>query len=115
MTAITSHLRKICLALPEAVEKEAWGDPTFRVKDKIFAMEKRGDGRVSVWFKAPPCSQGVLIGADPETFFRPPYVGHKGWVGMRLDTKPDWQEVAALIKRSYALTASKKLAAMVEE
>ena len=113
--AITSRLRKICLALPEAVEKEAWGDPTFRVKDKIFAMEKRGDGRVSVWFKAPLGSQQVLIGADPETFFRPPYVGHKGWVGMRLDTKPDWKEVAALMRRSYQLTAPKKLAAMLPE
>jgi predicted DNA-binding protein (MmcQ/YjbR family) len=113
--AITDRLRKICLGLPEAVEKEAWGDPTFRVKDKIFAMEKRGDGRVSVWFKAPPGSQQVLIGADPDTFFRPPYVGHKGWVGMRLDAKPDWQEVAVLLRRSYARTAPKKLAAMVGE
>jgi hypothetical protein len=112
--AITNRLRKICLALPEAAEKEAWGDPTFRVKHKIFAMEKRGDGLVSVWFKAPAGSQGVLIGADPETFFRPPYVGHKGWVGMRLDAKPDWKEVAVLLRRSYVLTAPKKLAAMVE-
>jgi hypothetical protein len=55
----------------------------------------------------------VLIGADPETFFRPPYVGHKGWVGMRLDKKPDWKEAAVLLQRSYALTAPKKLAAMV--
>ena len=96
-------------------KKEAWGDPTFRVKDKIFAMEKRGDGRVSVWFKAPPGSQQVLIGADPETFFRPPYVGHRGWFGMRLDAKPDWKEVAELIRRSYRLTAPKKLAALVAE
>ena len=110
---ITNHLRKICLALPEAEEKEAWGDPTFRVKDRIFAMEKRGDGRVSVWFKAPPGSQAILIGADPETFFRPPYVGHKGWVGMRLDKKPDWKAVEALLRRSYRLMAPKKLAAMV--
>jgi predicted DNA-binding protein (MmcQ/YjbR family) len=112
--AITNRLRKICLAFPEAEEKEAWGDPTFRVKDKIFAMEKRGDGRASVWFKAPPGSQQVLIGAAPETFFRPPYVGHKGWVGMRLDAKPDWKEVETLLRRSYRLTAPKKLAAMVE-
>ena len=111
--AITNRLRKICLALPEAVEKVAWGDATFRVKDKIFAMEKRGDGRVSVWFKAPPGSQPMLISADPDTFFRPPYVGHKGWVGMRLDKKPDWEEVAVLMRRSYHLTAPKKLAAMV--
>ena len=88
------RLRAICLALPEAEEKETWGDPTFRVRDKIFAMEKRGDGRVSVWCKAPPGSQMVLVGADPERFFVPPYVGPKGWVGVRLDDKPDWDEVA---------------------
>ena len=64
------RLRAICLALPEAVEKEAWGDPTFRVRDRIFAMEKRGDGRVSLWCKAPPGSQLVLVGADPATFLR---------------------------------------------
>jgi predicted DNA-binding protein (MmcQ/YjbR family) len=106
-----ARLRKICLALPEATEQEAWGDPTYRVRGKIFAMEKRGDGRLSVWFKAPEGSQAVLIGADPETFFRPPYVGHKGWVGMRLDRKPDWDEVAKLIARSHRMTAPKKLAA----
>ena len=108
------RLRKICLALPEAEEKEAWGDPTFRVRDKIFAMEKRGDGRVSVWCKAPEGSQMVLVGADPERFFVPPYVGHKGWVGVRLDTKPDWDEVAAIVRRSYNLIAPKRLAASLD-
>jgi predicted DNA-binding protein (MmcQ/YjbR family) len=108
------RLRAICLALPEAVEKEAWSDPTFRVRDKIFAMEKRGDGRRSVWCKAPPGSQMVLVGADPERFFVPPYVGHKGWVGMRLDADPDWDEVATLVRRSYRLIAPKRLAAFVD-
>jgi predicted DNA-binding protein (MmcQ/YjbR family) len=112
-TQPTDRLRAICLALPEAVEKEAWGDPTFRVRGKIFAMEKRGDGRVSLWCKAPPGSQMVLVGADPERFFVPPYVGHKGWVGVRLDSKPDWEEVAALVKRSYRLIAPKRLAASI--
>ena len=63
----TERLRKICLALPEAAEKEAWGDPTFRVRDKIFAMEKRGDGRVSVWLKAPEGSQSILR-LDPKAW-----------------------------------------------
>lgn len=105
------RLRAICLALPEATEKQAWGDPTFRVQDKIFAMPKVGDGRISVWCKAPPGSQDILIGADPELFFRPPYVGHKGWVGMRLDHQPDWHEVALLVERSYKLTAPRRLVA----
>jgi predicted DNA-binding protein (MmcQ/YjbR family) len=108
------RLRAICLALPEAVEKEAWGDPTFRVREKIFAMEKRGDGRTSVWCKAPPGSQMVLVGADPDRFFVPPYVGHKGWIGMRLDNEPDWSEVAEVVRRSYRLIAPKRLASLLE-
>ncbi len=76
-------------------------------------MQKRGDGRVSVWCKAPPGSQAVLVGADPGRFFVPPYVGHKGWVGMRLDDAPDWGEVAVLVTRSYRLIAPKRLAALV--
>ena len=108
------RLRAICLALPEAVEKEAWGDPTFRVGGKIFAMEKRGDGRISVWCKAPPGSQMVLVGADPDRFFVPPYVGPKGWIGMRLDDGPDWSEVALVIRRSYCLIAPKRLVVLLE-
>lgn len=109
----TERLRAICLTLPEAVEKETWGDPTFRVRDKIFAMRRAGDGRVSLWCKAPPGSQMVLVGADPERFFVPPYVGPKGWIGMRFDTDPDWDEVKALVTRSYRLIAPKKLVALV--
>lgn len=112
-TSPTDRLRAICLALPDAAEQEAWGDPTFRVRNKIFAMEKRGDGRVSVWLKAPEGAQEMLVGADPERFFVPPYVGHKGWVGVRLDFDPDWDEVAALIRRSYRLIAPKRLAGSV--
>ena len=112
------RLRSICLALPEAAEKEAWGDPTFRVKDKIFAMQKSGDGRASVWLKAPPGAQEILVGAAPKTFFVPPYVGHKGWVGIRLDDDPDWApdwaEVESLVRRSYRLTAPKRLAAVLD-
>ncbi|HMR31370.1 MAG TPA: MmcQ/YjbR family DNA-binding protein [Geminicoccaceae bacterium] len=110
-----ARLRAICLALPGATEKEAWGDPTFRVRDRIFAMPKVGDGRISVWLKAPPGAQEILIGADPELFFRPPYVGHKGWVGMRLDREPDWAEVKALVERSYRLTAPKRLAGKLSQ
>jgi predicted DNA-binding protein (MmcQ/YjbR family) len=115
------RLRAICLALPEAREKEAWGDPTWRVRGRIFAMLKRGDGRPSVWLKAPEGAQEVLVGADPERFYRPPYVGHKGWVGIRLDAGPDrgpdwgpeWEEVARQVRRSYRLVAPKRLAGSV--
>jgi len=103
------RLREICLALPGTAEKETWGDPTFRVSNKIFAMYKIGDGRKSFWCKAPPGSQLVLVGADPETFFVPPYVGGNGWVGMRLDAAPDWGEVEKLVRRNYRLVAPKRL------
>ena len=76
-------------------------------------MEKCGDGRVSLWCKVPAGSQMVLIGADPKRFFAPPYVGPKGWVGVRLDDGPDWDEIAALVRRSYRLIAPKRLGASV--
>lgn len=108
-----ARLRTICLALPEAAEQVTWGDPTFRVRGRIFAMPKRGDGRLSFWCKAPLGSQPILVGADPDRFFVPPYVGHRGWVGMRLEPAPDWDEVAVLVHRSYDLVAPKRLASLV--
>ncbi len=108
-----TRLRRICLALPEAEERETWGGPTFRVREKIFAMPRDDDGRPAVWCKAPPGSQAVLIGADPDRFFAPPYVGPRGWIGIHLDRGPDWEEVASLVRRSYTLTAPKRLAALV--
>jgi predicted DNA-binding protein (MmcQ/YjbR family) len=110
------RLRAICLALPEAEERETWGEATFRVRDKIFCMhhEGYGDGPV-LTCKAPPGSQTILVGADPKRFYVPPYVGHKGWVGMRLGTGVDWREVGVLVKRSYSLTAPKKLLATLVE
>ena len=109
------HLRRICLALPESEERETWETATFRVRDKIFAMEAGGeDDRPAVWFKAPPGSQQVLVGSDGDRFFVPPYLGHKGWVGMHLDRRPDWKEVELLIRRSYRLIAPRKLAAAID-
>ena len=104
------RLRTICLALPEATEIETWGDATFRVRGKIFAMIRRDDGRLSFWCKAPPGSQAILVEADPARFFAPPYVGPKGWVGMRIDDGPDWAEVEHLVRRSWGMTAPRKLA-----
>lgn len=101
-------LRQICLALPEAIERETWDHPTFRVRDKIFATFGGHDGRPSLTCKAPPGSQTILIGADSGRFFLPPYVGHKGWIGMHLDGA-DWNEVAVLVERSYRMTAPKRL------
>lgn len=104
-------LRLICLSLPEAEERETWDAPTFRIRDKIFAMVHDVKMRPSVWFKAPPGTQSLLTEAAPDRFFVPPYVGHKGWVGLWLDTPLDYEEVAALITRSWRMTAPKRLAA----
>ncbi len=112
------RLRQICLALPEATEKGAWGDPTWRVRDKIFAMQKGNydGGRPSVWFKAPDGDQPALVSSDPEKFFVPPYVGHKGWVGAYLDGRRiAWQELSELIEDSYRLIAPKRLVAQLGE
>lgn len=108
------RLRSVCATLPEVTEKEAWGEPTFRVRDKLFAMfatDHHHDGRIAVWCRAPMGMQDVLIDADPERFFRPPYVGPKGWIGIRLDGKVDWDEVRALLAESWRMTAPPKLAA----
>jgi hypothetical protein len=110
------QLRAICFSLPEAVEKETWGTQTFRVRDKIFVMRAGQDGRVAMWCKAPKGAQEVLVGADPGRFFLPPYVAHKGWIGVWLDRDDtDWDEVQGFITESYLMTAPKKLAAFVEQ
>ncbi len=107
------RLRRMCLALPEATEKETWGDPTWRVRDRIFAMQKGNyeGGRPSVWFKAPTGWQAVLVASAPERFFVPPYVGHHGWVAIDLAVDHDWDLVASLIEESYGMTAPRRLVA----
>jgi hypothetical protein len=112
MKSVLVRLRRVCLALPETMEKETWDIPTFRVRDKIFAMAHDPG---TVWCKAPRGVQTILVTAAPDRFFVPPYVGHKGWIGVRLDRKVDWTEVEALIRRSYRMTAPKRLAALVPE
>ncbi len=110
---LLKKIRRICLALPESFEKEAWGHPTFRVRDRIFATfanNHHKDGRIAVVCKAGPGVQADLVGSDPERFFVPPYVGHKGWVGIHLDKGLDWDIVAELLTESYRLTAPDLLA-----
>jgi hypothetical protein len=109
---LLDRLRAICLALPEAAEKTTWDVPTFRVRDKIFAMAHDPG---TVWCKAPPGVQAILVEAAPDRFFVPPYVGPKGWIGFHLDHATDWAEVAALVRRSYRMTAPKRLGILVPE
>jgi predicted DNA-binding protein (MmcQ/YjbR family) len=105
------RLRSICLAFPEAVEAGGVGDPTFKVRDKIFAMRHAMDERPSLWCKAPPGAQAIIVGSDPSRFFVPPYVGVHGWIGLWLDIEQDWDEVGELVDESYRMTAPKKLQA----
>lgn len=105
-------VRKVCLGLPGATEKVAWGAPTFRVKDRLFAMyanNHHGDGRIALWVKAPVGEQDVLVDAHPERFFVPPYVGPSGWVGVRLDRGIAREELAAIVEAGYRMVAPKKL------
>lgn len=111
--SIPERLRALCLALPETSEKTTWAHPTYRVRDRIFAIEVDRDRGLAVWLKAPPGSQAVLVGADPTRFHIPPYVGPKGWVGVTLDAGVDWIELGLLVRRSYRLVAPKRLVAQL--
>jgi hypothetical protein len=113
VAAPLTRLRAICLALPEAIERETWDIPTFRVRNKIFVMSTTDNGTPSLWCKAPHGAQTILIEAAPTRFFRPPYVGHKGWIGVRLNGAVDWDEIADLVRRSYQMTAPKKLSSQL--
>ena len=112
------RLREICLALPEAHEVEAWGEPTFRVCNKLFAMHAsasthHGAGREAVWIKSDHVTQDLLLHAKPKQYFSPPYVGPNGWVGAWLDGRPSWSEIADLLREGYRARAPKRLAALV--
>jgi hypothetical protein len=110
---VLAKLREICLALPETSERLSHGAPTFFVRGKrsflMVLTNHHGDGRFAIWCAAPEGMQAMLVEADPERFFVPPYVGHRGWLGVRLDRDPDWNEVAGIVEDAYADVAPAKL------
>jgi hypothetical protein len=113
------RLREICLALPETSEVEAWGEPTFRVKGKIFAMHASADthhgaGRPAVWILSVSMEQDLVLRARPDRYFKPPYVGPSGWIGAWLDRNPPWSEIAELLRDGWRRRAPKKLAATID-
>lgn len=116
MEALT-RVRAVCLALPEATEKVAWGSPTFRVRDKkmfaAFADNHHGDDRVAAWMHAPKGAQELFVGKDPDRYFIPPYVGVKGWIGLVVDAFED-EELAFHAREAYCQVAPKKLIAQLE-
>jgi hypothetical protein len=115
---LVERVRKICMKLPEANERISHGEPTwFAGKGKVFAMidgHHHDSAHFSIWLPQPFGAQEALIDADPERFFRPPYVGVSGWVGVVLDTKPDWGVVEGLVREAYRHVAGKKLLARLE-
>ncbi len=113
------QVRGICLALPEVTERPSHGAPTFFVRDKktfvMFHDDHHGDGILGLWCAAAPGVQEELVRTEPERFYRPAYVGHRGWIGVRLDVEVDWEEVAAICADAYRCVAPKTLVARLDE
>jgi hypothetical protein len=105
----TARLRAICERLPEVTERLSHGAVTFFVRGKrtvaYLTDDHHGDGRLALVCAAPDGVQAELLEAEPDRFFRPPYVGHRGWIGLRLDIAPDWDEVGAVVEQAYRCVA----------
>jgi hypothetical protein len=110
---VLERIRELCLTLPETSERLSHGQPTFFVRERrSFLMvldNHHDDGRFAIWCAAEDGLQEMLVEADPERFFRPPYVGHRGWLGVRLDRGLDWDELAGIVEDAYAEVAPEKL------
>jgi hypothetical protein len=103
------RVRRICKSLPDVTEKLSHGEPTFFVEKRVFTMcanNHHNDGHVAVWLPAAPGSQGALIKSSPKIYFRPPYVGVAGWVGIELSEISD-EDLAAHILEAWQLIATK--------
>ncbi len=105
------------MAMPGAVEKLSHGEPTwFAGGKKVFVMfaDHHHDERVGFWCAAPAGVQEELVGAEPERFYRPPYVGHRGWLGVYLDVEVDWAEVGEIVEEAYRMVATARLVAELD-
>jgi hypothetical protein len=117
--ATLERLRTICLALPETSERLSHGSPTFFIRDKktfvMYLDDHHGDGRLAIWCAAAPGQQGELVDEEPERFFVPPYVGHRGWLGVRLDRDLDWDEIGGIVTDAYRQVAPKTLLKQLDQ
>jgi hypothetical protein len=104
------RLRAICLALPDVTEKQSHGEAAWFAAGRQFATaaDHHHDDRLALWCAAPLGAQEILVQGDPTRFFRPPYVGHRGWLGVYLDVEVDWDELVAIIERAYQQVAAAK-------
>ncbi len=112
------ELRKLCLALPQSTEVEAWGAPTFRV-GKLFAMyaspaSHHSGGRPAVWIYSVSMEQDLVIRSRPDKYFKPAYVGAYGWIGAWLDQKPHWDEIDELLRDAWRRRAPKKVIPLLD-
>ena len=111
-------LRQVCLRLPEVTERLSHGEPTWFVRGKttfVTYADRHHDDRLAFWCAAPPGAQETLVALDPERFFVPPYVGGRGWLGVRLDVPGvDWDEIAELVTDAYRQVAPKRLVAQLD-
>src|SRR5581483_10908267 len=112
---LVSKLRALCMALPGVSEKVSHAEPTWFVK-KTFVMfaDHHHDDRLAFWCAAPQGMQEALVDAEPGRFFRPPYVGPRGWLGVYLDVPVDWEEIAEIVTEAYRCVAPPKLLAALE-
>ena len=114
-----ARVRAICTSLPEVTERLSHGTPAFFVRDKTTFVYAWVDGHHDhtfphLWCAAPPGAQEALVAASPRRFFRPPYVGHRGWLGIRLDGRVDWDEIAELCEDAYRTVAPRRLVARLD-
>ena len=111
------ELRRICLALPETTERLSHGEPTWFIQGKktfVTYADHHHDDRVAFWCAAPPGAQEALVAIDPARFFVPPYVGYRGWLGVRLDGPLDWEQVNQIVADAYRMVAPKRLLAILD-
>jgi len=111
------RLRRLCLAFPATSERISHGEPTWFVQGKkvfVTYANHHHDDRLAFWCAAPGGAQAVLVAAAPDRFFVPPYVGHRGWIGVYLDVSVDWDEVATLVANAYRAIAPKRLLAELD-
>lgn len=116
--ASAQRVRELCIALPAVEERLSHGEPTwFAGGKKTFVMfaDRHHDDRVAVWCAAGPGVQESLAAQRPAQFFRPPYVGHRGWLGIYLDVPVDWEEVADLVEDAFRMVATKALIAELDQ
>lgn len=107
------RIRSACLSLPATSERLSHGAPAFFVQEKrsfvMYQNNHHGDGRLALWCAAPAGMQSLLLESSPDIYFRPPYVGHHGWIGVRLDRSPTWKQLLAVIGDAYLTKAPEKI------